>query len=408
MLHSPRILSEKLTQTFIYAIVCVCIFTAYPYVFTQFLPIPSVKAMAAIDIVLICTIMVYIGKMQQLPKNFNFIVGFQLLCWIFFFLIHHDTIYFTRLFLIIASYLALLLLYNSRGGIVGFAKFYNNIILWMAIGGVITFFLVLIFNIHPIFEFENADSRLARLYGLTCTNVQYGRFIRYAGFFDEPGAMATWGMYALIINRLFIKDIKYENRLIVLLAFTFSMSYYIQLLLFLFFFRIKSLKSIIIAASIILTVSFIIYNSQNTEYDQLYKLTFERFEFDQSAGKLNGDNRSGLAEIAKKEFIKSPLIGQGPTQIANIGYMGDNPYTNLATDGIIGTIIMYFPILCVLLLRRKRIFFYAILILMIGYLQRPIHPLFIHSFILYLFTLLAIIKSDCQVLNSSNYVTKYN
>lgn len=226
MVHSIKLQSDTLKQMLIYIIVCVCIFTTYPYVFTQFLPIPSVKVMGIIDIFIICSFLLYIGKVQQLPRNFNFIVGFQSLCWILFFLIHHDTIYFTRLFLIIASYLALLLLYNSRGGIVEFAKFYNNIIFWMAAGGTISFFLVLIFNFQPILEFENADTRMVGLYGLTCTNVHYGRFIRYAGFFDEPGAMATWGMYALIINRLFINDMRYENRLILLLTFTFSMSYY--------------------------------------------------------------------------------------------------------------------------------------------------------------------------------------
>lgn len=127
-----------------------------------------------------------------------------------------------------------------------------------------------------------------------------------------------------------------------------------------------------------------IVTTKDTDID-IYKITIERFETDNS-GKLNGDNRSNLAVKAKKYFKNSPIIGNGPTYIQEIDYMGDNPYESLASDGIIGSLIMYLPLLIVCFPFNKNVFG-AIVVLSIGYLQRPFHCHLIHFMLMYTFVL---------------------
>lgn len=375
------------------------LFSFYPYVFSQFIPIPNIKILSALFLLLIIlSFVLFRQKVQLFPSLFNSLFIIQIVSWIFFYCYHNDASYITRIVLISVVFLALLFAYNTNnGGLLFFLRLYNKLILLMAIGGTICFFFVLFFSFSPLFDFANIDGRTAYCFGFSCTNVYIGNIIRYSGYFDEPGAMAYWGIFALILNRLFIKDWKYEKWLIICLLFTLSVAYYIQLCFFLLFFHITKLRSGILLIAGLSIISGAIYLSKDTPYD-VYQYTFLRFEINDNTGKIQGDSRSNLMEKAQKQFEKAPIMGIGAENMANMEYMADNPYETLAKDGIVGTFITYLPLLLIICLGFKsRVYLYSAIILSLGYLQRPFHVDFIHPLFLYLLTILVIEHSHYKI-----------
>ena len=132
--------------------------------------------------------------------------------------------------------------------------------------------------------------------------------------------------------------------------------------------------------------------------DSLYDLTFGRFETDQY-GKLE-TNRDVLMEKAKLMYRKSPTWGTGAENIEKMGeYIADNPYESLATDGIVGTIVIYLPLIILLLknLNRKDIIL-SIIIIAAGYLQRPFHIVILHYIMLFSFLYLGTRKEKHNAL----------
>ena len=113
---------------------------------------------------------------------------------------------------------------------------------------------------------------------------------------------------------------------------------------------------------------------------------------------MEGDNRSSLAEKAKAQFIKAPILGIGATKMEEMDYMADNPYEILAKDGIVGMFITYLPLMIILYYKRKEFPYLAIaFILFLGYMQRPFHINIHHYFILYLFLMLTLLhRKSCQ------------
>lgn len=374
----------SLNWIFVLSLVFINIFGAYPSTIPLMLPFIGVKALTLCSLIFYLVILLRIKKVAPLPVLFSQLIIIQIISWSVFWLLHKDGVYLTRIIYSINAYLALLCLNQFKGGIFRFTKCFDSLMLIMAILGTVAFALVLFDLLRPILIYENVDGREGYFYGLTCTNAKFMSIIRYSGIFDEPGAMAGWGVYALILNRFVSNNRKIENLLIFFLLFTFSMAYYIQLIIFFLFFKLKNIKQIIIGILCVIVVMLFIVTTKDTDID-IYKITIERFETDNS-GKLNGDNRSNLAVKAKKYFKNSPIIGNGPTYIQEIDYMGDNPYESLASDGIIGSLIMYLPLLIVCFPFNKNVFG-AIVVLSIGYLQRPFHCHLIHFMLMYTFVL---------------------
>lgn len=370
----------------------------YPYVFTQFLPIPGVKLLSVLFLLLIfLSFLVFKHRIRLFPPLFNYLFIIQNIFWLFFFYYHSDTSYITRIVLTTVAFSALLFMYNVDQGLLYFLRIYNKWILLMAIGGTVCFFLVLLFSFTPFFEFNNMDGRSAYCFGLSCTNVYIGDIIRYSGYFDEPGAMAYWGIFALISNRLFIKDWKLEKWLIVCLIFTFSLAYYIQLSFYLLFFHMTKLRHAFGLLLGLIIVFGAIYLSKDTPYD-MYQYTFYRFEMNEKTGTIKGDSRSDLMEMAQKQFEKAPIMGIGAGNMAKMEYMSDNPYETLAKDGIVGTFVTYLPLLLIICLGLKsRTYLFSAVILLLGYLQRPFHVDFIHPTILYMLTILIVEHSGFKI-----------
>lgn len=200
---------------------------------------------------------VIIRKCGQFDKPINDLILIQVFGWIFFSLIHMDTSYYTRIILLLTTF-AILRIQQDEGGSLDFCKTYDVWLVVQAISGTIGILLVLGGLLQPIFKFVEMDMRPGYFFGLFTTNTYFGGLVRNAGFYDEPGALAFWGIYALIINKMFVKNTKIEILLIVGLISTMSVAYFIQLAIYLLvFYRKQSWKLIMIAAVILITLKFI-------------------------------------------------------------------------------------------------------------------------------------------------------
>lgn len=321
---------------------------------------------------LLATIIVLANNKFKTPAPISLIIGIQCFIWILYSIIHNlDTSYFTRILMLIITYLFLEIQLSKNR--YDFVKTYNFWITVQAIAGTIGVLLVLMGLLHPIFEFKEMDMRPGYFFGLFTTNTYAYGLVRNAGFFDEPGALAFWGIYALIINKLFIKNKRIEILLIFGLLSTLSLAYFIQLsLYFWFFYKDHRIKSIIYILTFIIVLK--VFASFNEVMDQAI---FGRLEFNEETGKLNGDNRSDLMKVCWEIFKTSPIIGQGTTHLIEISkelnvFVGANAFLTLASDGIIGQIIVFSPFFFLLYLAKyDKKYIGAFWILIVGFLQRP-------------------------------------
>ncbi len=288
--------------------------------------------------------------------------------------VHFDKVYYSQFIVIILVLIGFLAVYNFLG-IRDFVDIYVKSIMLIGIGGMISFLLVMLFHLSPIFEYENMDSRPGYFFGLTCTNTYMGSFIRYAGIFDEPGAMGFWGIFAIIMNKLIFNNRKIEYILIVTLSLTFSLAFYIQIIVLKIGENIKSIKKILLFSIIsILTIIFLASLEHSKEYFAIWQLTLGRLEKNDS-GEFSGDNRSELMDITKPVFLDNPIFGVGASNLAEMSekrFIGGNPFTPLARDGILGTIAVYlFVIPIIFYARENKRFLVYLLVLALGFAQRP-------------------------------------
>jgi hypothetical protein len=188
---------------------------------------------------------------------------------------------------------------------------------------------------------------------------------------------------------------KVEVLLIVGLIVTFSLAYFFQLILYFIFFYGSNIRKKIVFGVLLSVLGIIAYNNIPEDSD-LYFLTLRRLETNDGVMETN---RDALAEAAKKEFLISPIMGRGYTNIVSSdkGEVFDNPYETLATSGIVGTFAFYLPLLIVILKYRRQGALRAALVLIVGYLQRPFHVQYIHYLMIYLFFLI------CYYLNCKNH-----
>lgn len=359
-------------------LVLLALVVAYPYVICQLVTLPSLTIIYGGVSLLLLLVIAWVG-VKKMPKQVTLCLVIQIVYFGLSIITHQDYGYIEPFSFAIIAYILVAAL-QSTGGLKEYYTKYNIIVCLMAICGLLAFIGVFFNYIEPLLTFENRDERPAWCFGLTCTNNYYGNIIRSAGYFDEPGSLAQWGMFSLLINKLFIKNKFIELALIIGLISTFSLAYFIQLFVYvLFFFRNRNVSYWFMSLLlIIIMLSF--YKTQGTQSD-LFSVTYGRMD-ELFEGK---SNRTGVnLENAKKFFAEEPLLGVGPTKMRTV-YAADNPYESLASDGIIGTIFLYLPLMLVFKYRKQKEYYYAVIILLIGYLQRPFHFQVIHFFMIYSF-----------------------
>lgn len=330
-------------------------------------------------------------KATTLPRPFIVLLLTQILAWGVYSVIHIDTSYYTRIFLLVITFslIGIQLRFIEKKE---FIKVYNYWLLIQIVCGAIGLLLVLIGVLHPIFQFTEFDGRPGYFFGLFTTNTYLGGLVRNAGFFDEPGALAFWGMYALLFNKLFVKNIKVEWILMIGLLSTLSLAYYIQLSLYLLFFYKKEFRKIFVICIIL----FVAMKGIASYNPAMNNAIFGRLQYNTETGTLQGDNRSVLMKRSWDIFLTSPIVGVGASKLASVetakqyGFVGANFFFNWACDGIVGLLITYLPLIYLFKLGRyKPIYQNAGWIILVGCLQRPydssqlLYPLLNFTMILY-------------------------
>ena len=168
------------------------------------------------------------------PKPISTIIIFQIIVWLFYGALYIDSSYLTRAFLLIITFsiLGLQLSYRDK---FEFIKTYNFWLAFQAFAGAVGFVLVIFGLLQPISQFIQMDGRHGTFFGLFTSNAVFDGFARNAGFYDEPGSLAGWGVFALLLNKLYINNKKIEYLLLFGLISTLSMAYFIQVAAYLFF-----------------------------------------------------------------------------------------------------------------------------------------------------------------------------
>ena len=340
------------------------------------------------------------------PKPISKIIIFQIIVWLIYSFVYMDSSYLTRVFLLLITFsiLGLQLSYRNK---FEFIRTYNFWLASQAFAGAIGFVLVIFGLLQPISGFIQMDGRPGAFYGLFTTNAVFDGFVRNAGFYDEPGSLAGWGIFALLLNKLYINNKKIEYLLLFSLISTLSMAYFIQVTAYFFFFyknqRKKILLPIFLFLFVLIGISF--FN------EGIGEAIFGRFILDDQTGTFSGNNRIELMERCFNIFTTSPWIGVGATNLATVvaeneGFMGANFFVNWAADGFLGFVITYIPLLFLLKLgKRKRQYKYAFIIILLGYLQRPytdtqlLYPLI--QYTLLLFAYLDVSKHNFIQVNKS-------
>ncbi len=308
----------------------------------------------------------------KLPSLIVSLLILQIAVWGIYSVIHgFDTSYFTRILLLSITYLFLEM--QLSGERLDFVKIYNLWLVFQVIAGSIGFILVLAGILQPFFEFRELDMRPGYFFGLFTTNTYFDGLVRNAGFYDEPGALAFWGMYALIINKLFVDNKRIEILLIFGLISTLSLAYFIQIAVYIFFFYREKHRRLLPYIAAFLFV-LILISSFNERMDNAI---WGRIKYDTETGTFAGDNRSKMAEECWDIFKTSPIVGQGARHLIEISqerrvFVGANANFTLACDGLVGQIIVWSPFFLLFRLRRyDKKYGWAFWILILGFLQRP-------------------------------------
>lgn len=361
-----------------YVIGCVFLFIllmfGYPVVicyFPYFKSIP-VQVVQTISISVLFLFLLKKGNLNYKKEVLYFIFA-QAFVWCIYLLIHGDKAYFSQMGVCAYVFIAYLFVENFPT-LKRFVCCYVYFITFLSVCGVVAFLFVFLFNITPLFEYVNLDTRPGYFFYITCTNSYVGSVIRYSGIFDEPGAMAFWGVFALILNRLVVENRKIEYILIVCILFTFSLAYFVQLVVYVLFFYANKLKYVAVIVSLFVASYFVLTYLQNDDkYSVIYQKTLGRLEF--VDGKMLGDNRSELVQKTKPIFLDNMYFGVGASKmdrLNSLDFIGANMYTPLARDGVFGAFFQYSFLFWILFkVKRKREYYPYFIIILLGLFQRP-------------------------------------
>lgn len=357
----------------------------YPYILIYFFPFIPGEAII-VPFFIILTVFVILAKSNlsvRLPSIIVCCMITQAIGWAVFYMLHNDTSYLSRNIFMFLSFTNLLMLVklNSLG------RFLSVNHWWMciqSIGGAVAFVFVFVGFLQPLLVILPDDHRIISFYGITCSNSVVENFIRAGGFFDEPGALACWGIFCLLLNKLTFDNRKIELFMLISLIFTFSAAYFVLVTMYLvLFYATKLRNSIVYVSMAIILMGGVFYILRDNEHFKY--MTTERFEDGQIRSK-----REIAEEAAKVVYNNHKIIGVGARNLERIGETtSDNPYEILAKDGIIGYIITYLPLVFLIVkYRTKSEVIFSSLILMASYMQRPFHINEMHYFMLYLFMLI--------------------
>ena len=244
--------------------------------------------------------------------------------------------------------------------------------------GVIIIFLKLI-NITPV-VFELDSGRNFYHYfitGASNTIIRYYNsiLIRPTGFFEEPGAIALFLIWMLVLNEFTFKSRKMTYMIIFLGLILRSVAFIISIIFYFIIVLIikKQLKLILVSILSLLLFIIVIRAIDSPHINYAINSIVKRTKI--VDGRLGGDNRN-MSGLLKYLDAKNIFFGIGNKNVRDLHHYHDAPTGASATgfllkNGIFGYIFLYLPFLYLFYLYRndKRVFFF--LIIAINLIQRP-------------------------------------
>ena len=364
-------ISQKKNNKIGYLLLFLLIFVGPPFVIELF---PGMPGWKVLYMMIYPLFFIYACKKRIILFNYRFkkTIILWIFVWILFALLHKDGVYVSRCFIALISYTVVSYIFGI--GLDRFVKYFIYLILAFSIFGALSFFLYYTIGIEPLFEYVNVDERPGYCFGFTCTNVFSNLFFRYSGYFDEPGAMGLWGLFAILLNKLTLDNKRIEIILIVCLFFTFSIGYFISIVVYvlLLVIDLKKIKTLIIFGLIISVSLVFIFNDEH-----LNNQLFGRMHYDETTGTLSGNTRAKEQDNAKKIFFEHPIMGIGASNAEKMGQQGNSINSNilspLAKDGIIGVLTLYSPFFLSLWKnRRNKVAMKCLLVYSLSFFHRPI------------------------------------
>ena len=276
-----------------------------------------------------------------------FILFLNFAFYIFSFIYHFDFSYISQAFPVIY----VLILYFVIKYIVGlqqFVKSYLYIMITIGLMGFIAFFLGLVNKLPNLGFVDPVKESMNYLF--TFSNSVYNRdgdfkLVRIAGYFDEPGTMAFYLTFALLLNQMSFKNRLYDKLLIFSGVFTFSLAFFFTLIVYLSFY--PNWKKTYLRLSVILCALFFIITltkDSNSISGGISLLTLNRLQ-ESDNGMIQGDNRSIYFEQGIIFFKEKPLLGHGQKNVLTgskfFGYDPSSFVGYLVFYGIIGTGIIF-------------------------------------------------------------------
>lgn len=366
-----------------------------PYNFNKFIPVPNIYITTIIYVLFLVFFNVKKRYTLSLPLKVNVAFIITSFVWLMYGILYYDTSYFIRIVFLFITYLLLNIAYKNNW----FERFWlysNRFILLQAFLSVVCFILIGIGLLKPLATYTVDDGiRIQNFYfwGGCFSKTYMGNMIRPSGYLDEPGALAAWAVYGLMFNYAFIKDKYIDKYLPWFTISTLSVAYFIQMGVFLILRYIKKIYKLIpILLLLIVSISYI-NSTKGTDFD-IYSKTIARFEYNAETG-IAGNSRQIALDNSKKIFQENPWFGIGGQNFGNMELqVSDNIYEILAKDGIIGFIVTYLPFFMILFINRRKEILIGLIVVAMGYFQRPFHINFIHDLYLWSFLLFCIMDNQ--------------
>ena len=174
----------------------ITLLSSYPYIFECLFPIPTIQMTGPFFLLVYLLLYIHSTKFNS-GKLASFILYsfiLQGITWFLYTAIHGDTTYITRIFYVVWTYLMVCVFIRYKA-VNTFVTINTGFVALQAALGLIAFLLVFSNLLKPIIYYKLTNMQDGYCYLITCTNLAGDGFLRAAGYFDEPGALAFWGVY---------------------------------------------------------------------------------------------------------------------------------------------------------------------------------------------------------------------
>jgi hypothetical protein len=388
----------------IYSILLLLVIVVQPP-FMTFSLIPNYKIIGGIILCLLIIIILTQGKLVLVHrKNFIYLMSYILINIIYYVILAFEPLnlkYSVSLTIGLASFSICFLTLINVCTKINFLELYVKFISMLAAINTIGYLLVFLKLLKPLGTFLSKLNENDEFYnyGLffvqkkLVTEIGDSSLMRTCGYFDEPGTFAFYIMLSLIAYQIFfsqkIKNKILEINLLIAGITTFSLAFYIFLVLYLLFFYsgyfvIKAIKFLtknkiqIFYTLLMISLGFFLYLILTNEILFLYlkEKIFERLELTGDEQVFSGNNRARSFNIGLPLFLDNIWLGWGIGYVKAYfkGFDGSSIMGALVSYGLLGCIIIYWIFVWVTfkLLWTLKIKFVGVgLIFLLNFIQRP-------------------------------------